>query len=41
MIQITFPVIITSLQKIVIQEYTNIQDTIGTNKPIAWAKVTF
>ena len=42
MIQNTLPVIIISLQiNIVSQEYTNTQDTIGTHKPIAWAKVTF
>ena len=42
MIQITLPVIIIRLQiNIVSQECTNTQDTIGTHKPIAWAKVTF
>ncbi len=43
MIQITLLVIIISLQykNIVSQECTNTQDTIGTNKQIAWAKVTF
>ncbi len=42
MIQITFPVIIISLQiNIVNQECTNTQDTIGTQKPIAWAQVNF
>ncbi len=42
MIQITLPVIIISLQiNIVNQECTNIQDTRGMNKPIAWSKVTF
>ena len=41
MIKITLPVIIISLQNIVSQECTNTQDTIGMQKPIAWAKVTF
>ena len=42
MIQITLPVIIISLQiNIVNQECTKTQDTIGSHKLIAWAKVTF
>ena len=42
MIQITLPVIIISLQKkIVNQECSITQDTVGTHKLIAWAKVTF